>query len=356
MNTRRSSRSASLLPLGVLLAVSACGGPTTPQSTPATESTTTPAVTTAAPASSVSAAPEAKPTASPSASAAASAAPTTPKAPAGPVHDVDDASGVRRWASYDGPKAGAVITTKKAWVVGPNMSGANDDRRSFRAVALMVADVVKADASEVIFDLHGKKYAVPASLARPAEAQKGLKKGSFALCSFGGNSSIGRIEAVDAKSVTCAVRFLEKTEKQKLPPDEVLALDSKLGLGAPALARFEVDPDIQYAAWVVATEGDWTWVSIDTQFGTGDERVGRQVHKVKTSNTTFIDANKPLKAGDACLAQDLARIMPCKVTKVFDGGVAYVVSFGEGGSGMRKEWEAGTVAPAPAPKADAKKK
>jgi hypothetical protein len=67
-----------------------------------------------------------------------------------------------------------------------------------------------------------------------------------------------------------------------------------------------------------------------------------------------IDLSKPLKVGDACLATSIARIEPCKVTKVIDGGVAYAVSFEGGGSSMKKEWELGTVAPAP--KDAAKKK
>ncbi len=68
---------------------------------------------------------------------------------------------------------------------------------------------------------------------------------------------------------------------------------------------------------------------------------------------TPIDMAKPLKVGDPCLATSIAKVEPCKVTKVIDGGLAYEVSF-EGGGGMKEEWGMDEVAPAP--KDAAKKK
>jgi hypothetical protein len=336
MNAKRSGPSSFAL-ASLLLAVSACGGPP-PEGPPAAGPPSPPE---AAPA------PAAAAPAKPSAEAKAEAPPAAaPASSAKPVNDADGPDGVRRWASWDGPKTGAAITTKKAWVVAPNLGGSSD-KDSFGAVALKLVDVAKADANEVVYESRGKKYATPAALARPPARPGAVKKGGVALCSFGGSSVVGLIEAADAKSVTCAFRFMEKTRKEKLTPEEVLPLDGKPDLGAPALVRFESDPDTWYEAMIVAATGDDVWASVSTQFSEGDPRAGRSVHKVKAAGAKVIDLSKPLKVGDPCLATSIATIEPCKVTKVIDGGVAYAVSFEGGGGGFRKEWELGTVAPAP---------
>ncbi|EYF08297.1 hypothetical protein [Chondromyces apiculatus] len=93
--------------------------------------------------------------------------------------------------------------------------------------------------------------------------------------------------------------------------------------------------------------GDDAWVSVETQFGDGDPRAGRSFHKVKLADVTPIDTSRPLKVGEPCLATSIARIEPCKVTKIIDGGIAYIVSFGDSASSADKEWEIGTVASAP---------
>jgi hypothetical protein len=263
------------------------------------------------------------------------------------VIDSDGADGVRRMASWDGAKEGAAITTKKAWAFAPNLGSAGSNKLSFGTMALTLVDVVKADAKELSFALEGNKYAVPAVLARAAEASKGLKKGAAARCSFGGSSSLGRIEAASASSVTCAFRFMDKTRKEKLAPEAVLVLDGTLALGAPALVRFEMS-ESRYTGMVLAVSGEDAWVSVDTMFSTGDPRAGRSVHKVKTANVTAIDASKPLKVGDPCLAAQFGDVEPCKITKVIDGGVAYELKFdGDNGGSSKKEWEMGQIAPAP---------
>jgi hypothetical protein len=338
----------------VLLIAAACGGSSAegpPPDDPTQGGGATKPPTTPAPEikGGTSASPDAKSAspASASSASASSASGSDTSAAGKPVHDVDGADGVRRWASWDGPKKGTAITTKKAWVFAPNLSAAGSEKESFGAVAFTLVTVAKADADEVVFEHRGKKYAVPAALARPAEAPTGLKKGSVARCSFGGSSIVGRIEAADAKGVTCAFRFMDKTKTEKLTPEEVFALDGKVGMGAAALVRFESEPDT-YEGMVVAASGEDAWVSVSTQFAIqGDPRADRSVHKVKAANVTPIDMSKPLKGGDACLATSIARISPCKVTKVIDGGLAYEVSFTDGGGGMKKEWPLGEVAPAP---------
>lgn len=335
-----------------LLLVAACGGSSSEEPPPEMASSEAaaakpPPVTEKAPDTSAAAKPPAD---------AKSAPPSDDKAakPAASAHDADGPDGVRRWASWDGPKEGAAITTKKAWVFAPNLSGSASDKDSFGAIALTLVDVVKSDSNEVVFENRKSKYAVPVSLARAAEAPKGLKKGSIALCSFGGSSVVARIEAVDAKSVTCAFRFMDKTRKEKLAPEEVLPLDGKLGIRAPVLARFDSDPDTWYDGFVVAASGEDVWVNVETQFGAdNDPRKGRMVHKLKAANVKLIDMTKPLKVGDACLADHIARIQPCKVAKVVDGGLAYVVSFEGSPARNDKEWTLDQVTPAP--KDDAKK-
>jgi hypothetical protein len=301
-------------------------------------------------------APEKSAAAQPTAEATSAPAPKA-EPPAGPAHDANGPDGVRRWASWDGPKTGPAITAKRAWVFAPNLSLSGLSDLSFGAIALTLVDVEKADANEVVWVQHGSKYAVPNALARAAETPKGLKKGSAAVCSFGGSSIAGRIESADAKSVTCAFRFINKTRKEKLKPEEVIPIDGKLGMGVPVFARFEANSDEWYTGEVVVVSGEDVWVDIPVQFsGEGDPRKGRSVHKIKAANVKPVDVSKPLKVGDACLATNLVRIDQCKVLKVIDGGLAYDVSFGEGDSGgadRGKEWTFDEVAPAP--KDDAKK-
>jgi hypothetical protein len=334
----RSSRVLSSRVLVAALLLSACGGaPATP---PETAASTKPS---AAPSTAPSAAPTAAPTATPEAKPEAK----TDAKPQEPVHDVDSPDGIRRWALWDGPKTGTAITTKKAWVIAPNMGMMGSNKDSFAAVRLKLVTVAKADANEVLFEDRGNKYAVPAALARAAEAPKGLKKGAYVVCNFGASYALARVDAVDAKSVTCVIRFMDKTRKEKVAPDEVLAIGGPIGLSSPALIRFEGSDGDQYDGVVLATSGDDAWVHVETQFGNNDKRAGRYVHKVKTKDVMPIDVSKPLAKGAPCLATNHARIEPCTVKEVIEGGLAYVVSFGEGDSGIKKEWEIGTVAPAP---------
>ncbi|MDI1476952.1 hypothetical protein [Polyangium sp. y55x31] len=328
------------------LTVAACGGPAAenpPPADPANATSTTPtAAPSAAPTATPTAAPEAKPEAK-------SAAPAEPAKPKGLVHDVDGPDGIRRWALWDGPKTGAAITTPKAWVVAPNMGSMNDPKDSFAAVRLKLVTVLKADANEVVYEERGNKYAVPAALARPAVAPKGLKKGAYAICNFGQSHWVGRIEAVDAKSATCALWFMKKLRKEKLPLEEVLAFEGPLGMGSYAMVHFEGGPDTEswYPAQVFAVSGEDVWVEIDTQFGNGyGEREGRRVHKVKTSNARPIDVSKPLAVGAPCLTEDNPRLGDCKVKKVIEGGLAYELTFKDG-QPFKEEWDIGTVAPLP---------
>lgn len=281
-------------------------------------------------------------------SATASAAPAVPDPPAKTGPDADAPDGVRRWAAWDGPKTGAAITTKRAWVIAPNTLGSGSDKLSFSSVELRLVDVEKANGDEVVFRDRKQTYAVPAALAWPAEAPKGLAKGAVARCAFGGNSVVARLEAAaaDAKSVTCAFRFMEKTRRERMAAADVLPLHGKIEPGAPAIVRFGSDASTRYRGTVMAVSGDDVWVKIDAQFGEGDARASRAVHKVRATSVEVIDLAKPLKAGDACEATDIAGLVPCKVKKVIEGGLAYVVEFEGGSASGRKEWSFDEVAPA----------
>jgi hypothetical protein len=292
-----------------------------------------------------SAAPEAKDPPAPSATADAPPPPPIEPAPAKVAPDSDGPDGVRRWASWEGPKTGAAITTKRAWEIAPNTAKPGSDKLSFASVDLRVVDVEKADGNEVVFKDRGQRYAVPAALAWPAEPTKGLAKGAPVRCAFGGSSTVARVDAADARSVTCAFRFMEKTRRERTPAAEVRPLSGRLETGAPALLRFGSDAGTQYRGWIVATSGDDVWVALDTQFSEGDARAGRAVHKVRAAGVEVIDVAKPLKVGDGCLATDITSIVPCKVSKVIEGGLAYVVDFEGGAAGSHKEWTFDEVAP-----------
>ncbi|MDI1443345.1 hypothetical protein [Polyangium sp. 6x1] len=328
------------------LAVAACGGPAAenpPPADPAKATSPTPSdAPSAAPTATPSAAPEAKPEAKPAAE---------PEKPKGLVHDVDGPDGIRRWALWDGPKTGAVITTPKAWVVAPNLGRLGETKDSFGAVRIKLVTVAKADANEVVYEERGNKYAVPAALARPAAPPKGLKKGAFAICNFGQSHWVGRIEAVDAKTATCALRFMKKLRKEKLPLDEVLAFETPIGMGSHVMVRFAdggPDAETSYAGQVFTVSGEDAWVTVETQFGNGyGAREGRRVHKVKTANLTPIDVSKPLTVGAPCLTEDVVRFGACTVKQVFDGGLGYVLTFKDNEKPFQEEWDLGTVAPLP---------
>ena len=324
--------SSGLLVVGGVLFV-ACGGSgeADPKvGPPATSSQTT-------------AAPSATPSTEPTTTATVASKPEAPKV----VYDIDGPDGVRRMAKWDGPEDGEVITAKKAWVVAPNMQVAGSNKLSFETPTLMLADVIKADAKEVVFEVNKNRYAVPAALARTGST-KGLKKGMAARCSFGGSSVVGRLDAVDQKSATCAVRFLEKTEKVKLTAEEILPVaGDTLGFGAPIVALSEGASATPHDGWVVAESATDVWVTVERQFPDEARRVNGVVYKLPKSAVRPIDAAKTLKVGDACLARQVASMAPCKVTKVIDGGVAYVVSFDDNFGSPWKEWTMDLVAPGP---------
>ena len=320
---------AIILPLLVV----ACGGPSPEAKEP---SAPPPAIPSAAPVATV--APSATPSAAPT------AAPTAAPAPSASTDDVDGPDGIRRWASWSGPKSGVAITAKRAWAVIPNMSG--DGADSFAAVALAGPfDVIKGDATEVVYENRKHKLAISAALARPAQAPTGLTRGAAVRCAFGGSTVVAHVEATSAKETTCAFRFMGKTRKEKVKPDEVYPLSGKLDLGAPVIVRFEGDTDASYLGMVLAVSGEDAWVTVETQFGNGDPRANHFVHKVKTAGLEAIDLARPLKVGDPCRATRTVRIDACKVTKVIDGGVGYVVAFDDGERGLHEEWALGEVAP-----------
>lgn len=295
----------------------------------------------------VTAVPSAQPTATATASASTAPSPEPPKV----VHDVDGPDGVRRMARWDGPQDGEVITAKKAWVVAPNMQVDGSTRLSFETPLLMLVDVVKADAKEVVFELNKNRYAVPAALARTGST-KGVKKGMAARCSFGGNHLVGRLDAVDAKSATCVVRLVDRTEKVKLTAEEILPIaGDKLAFGAPVVATSAGKSAAQHDGWVVAESGTDVWVTVERQFPDDARRVNGVVYKLPKSAVQVIDAARPLKVGDACLARQIAAMAPCKITKVIDGGVAYTVSFDDSFGSPWKEWTMDLVAPGPKPPA-----
>ena len=271
------------------------------------------------------------------------AAPAAPGEPAGPSKvdgpDADGADGVRRWATWDGPATGLPVTTKKAWVAAPNMASLKSSTDSFASVAARLVNVVSSSERELVYEARGVKYAVPAGLARGAVAATGLKKGAPILCSFAGAAAVGRVDAVDASSVTCGLRFMHKTRKEKLPLDEVLVIDGMLGLGMPVVVTLDgAAGEVQRPAAFLAASGDEAWVAVAKE--------ASPVHRVKAAKVTSLDVQKPLAVGAACVAFDMFVMKPCKVTKVLDN-VAYVVTFTDG-SRLDKsyEWDLSEVAPA----------
>lgn len=268
----------------------------------------------------------------------ASAPPVVDAAPptASP-HDADDGDGVRRWVSWKGPTAGSVVATPTAWAIAPNTLGVTPGKPSFSSVMVRIAEVVSSNEQETILRENWGRFAVPAALVQPAQPAPGLKRGAVARCSFGGNSVVGRIEAVTPKQVTCAFLFMEKPRQEKLAPEQILPLDGTPRLGAPVLARFASDASAWYDGFVVASDGEKLWVSIDTQFGQGDPREGQSVHEFAASDVRVLDL-KRLEVGAPCVAPDIGRVAPCKVKKVIAGGLGYSVAF-EGGATRDVEFD-----------------
>ena len=269
----------------------------------------------------------------------------TPVALEAPVEvpDADGADGVPRWATWDGPATGQPVTTKKAWVAAPNMvlSLQSPEKNSFASVATRLVNVISSSEHELVYEERGVKYAVPAALARAATAAKGLRKGAPILCSFAGAAAVGRVDTVDASSVTCALRFMKKTRKEKLPLDEVIAIDGNLGLGMPVVVTLDAAAgEIQRPAEFLMASGDDAWIAIAKE--------ASPVRKVKAATVTSLDVQKPLAVGAACIASDMLAMKPCKVTQVLDG-VAYVVAF-TGDSRLDPSYESALSEVAPAPR------
>lgn len=285
-------------------------------------------------------APETPAAPAPTAEAAGASEPPEPPAKVAPV-DIDGPDGIRRWGQWEGPKDGPAVSGKKAWVIAPRAAQAGG-KLSFSNVGLGLVDVEKAGGAEVVFSIQKQRFAVPAALAWPAEAAKGIKKGDPVLCALGGEVVIARAEAASAKAVTCAFRREEKTRRERVPATEVRRLDGKTEPGAPAIVRFESDRASSYLGTVLLARGGEVWVQVA---GAG-ESDARAVRQVKAANVEVIDAARPLKVGDACLATDLAGVTPCKVTKVIDGGLSCVVDFEGGSAGSKGEWAIGEIAPA----------
>jgi hypothetical protein len=152
---------------------------------------------------------------------------------------------------------------------------------------------------------------------------------------------------------------MEKPQKQKVAPEEVLALDGTAQLGSPVHARFAEQPEQWYEGVVLAASGEHAWVSLDTQFADGDPRAGRRVHKLAARDVRAVDLQKPLKVGEACLATELTQLAPCKVKKLIGGGLGYSVAFDSGGNPRdlpfdrvaRRPKDAPSTPAPPAPKA-----
>ena len=317
-----------VISVGACVLVTACGG-AQPEAAPPSASTAAPVASTP-PVTTAAAAEVPAPVA------------TTVTAPVVNANDSDE-GGVRRWKSWDGPTSGAKITSKRAWVFAPNMHSSGETRASFAAVVLTNVEVVRADDKEVVAKEQGGEYAVPNALARPADG-KGVKKGSYALCAFGGSNVVGRIDAVDAKGATCTLRFMDSVRKEKLRADEALPLAGNPG-GSPIAVMLDNE---MYLGTLIASDATNAWVTVDTQFSSGP-RANKVTHKVAKSDVTFLDPSRELKAGAAVLAPNFGALGPGSVTKVVDGGLAYEVKL-EGGS--TKIFDVTKVVPA---KGDAKK-
>jgi hypothetical protein len=335
------SRSHLLSPTilaSLVLSVAACGGAAAENPPPAD------------PPKAASTAPSAAPTAAPTAAPPAESTASSDGAKRKHVHDADGPDGVRRWALWDGPKTGKAITTENAWVVVPRLTD-EGKKLSFGSVSVDLVDVVKADANEVVYTTRydkDSKYAVPAALARPQAAPKGVKKGALVFVEHVGGLTLGRVEVAQDELVTAVHRFGGETMKSDFDLSSLFPLEGPLGLGSPVMARFDGSDEI-YPGWIVATDADSAWVSMSTSFVGSEQgdREGRSVHKIKKANVTPIEVTKPLAVGAPCLGKRIVTLEPCKVKKVIEGGIAYVVTFEGAGKTEEETVEAGMVAPAP---------
>ncbi len=314
--------------------VAACGGTSAPDPNASATTTTAPIVT---PTTSVTSEVKAEPTGTPSTTMTA-----TP-APAKVVYDVDGADGIRRMVKWSGPVPGEVIGSKKAWAVVPNMLVENSTKRSFEMQTIEFVDVLSADAKEVVFEINKEKYAVPAALAR-AGGTKGLKKGAAARCNSERNALIGIVTSVDKKSVKCKVRFLSATQEINLTPEEVLPLfPEKHSFGTPLVVRSSNAAGSRHEGIALVENGAEHFAIFERGFPDYSNHETGSVFKVSTSNIQPIDPAKFLKVGDTCLARQIQLVVPCKVTKVIDGGFAYEVQFEDKLGSPEKEWTLGMV-------------
>ena len=281
-------------------ALSACGDKPTPIPQPNPLPVVTQAPASAAPIASASAEPSA------SASSSALAIPSV-IAPQGPV----------KWADFGGPEVKSPVKdAQHAWAVLPVSSG-------WDTLKFSLHDATRVEDTQVIFNISGVDYYVPAAFVISADAPKDLATGDAVIASAYETRVFGRVTAMGPK-VKVKYRFATSIEEKEFEPHELLKLDGTLHFGAPVLFKEEReglasrDAKLRPGHFISSDEGK-TWLLA----------FAGKPQRVSAASVQPMDV-KQRKVGDKVWVTRQDEVVSGLVAEVQEDGVRYRVKLESG--------------------------
>lgn len=288
-----------LLPsLALSLLAVACGGSPKPADTAAAKPE--PVATAAAPASSTT-----------TASADATAPKKGDDAKADAKKEPEKPYEPPKWPDFPGPKA-APVKGDVIWAVAPIQGSTWKSMCS-----IFRADETRIDGGDaVIKGVKGDVF-VPGAFTK-APAKKDFKKGQAVLVAHQkglyAGGSFGRVSDVvkaDGKT-TYKVKYVfasTVSEDEDVTSEEMIALDDKLGLGAPV--AYKDGDNWKTAIYAAPAQDKKAYV------------LGWAGEMMQAASVKPLVVTKVFKKGDKVWAADFNTLEPVTITDVVDGGVQY---------------------------------
>jgi hypothetical protein len=193
---------------------------------------------------------------------------------------------------------------QKAWVPYPLSS-------SFSSCSVSLRSYVGVSGKDPVFKFVGSEmYRIPSPLVRLKSAAR-VVPGSPVLAGHRANSSYGLVSSVAGDKATVRTFFIDRVETEKVPLDEVLALDGTLAFGAPV--AYKVGQEWQGGQML--HKGPKTSWLLDWM---------KKPVEVPTSTVVPLKLKK-WKAGEKVSARSGGAFAPATVVAALDGGLRYTV-------------------------------
>jgi hypothetical protein len=223
-------------------------------------------------------------------------------------------SDVVRWADYPGPKLVASFAGPRVWALHP-VGG--DDWAVTHFVLRELASAPSADAAEHrLRRTSGGDLMVPSSLLLQPPVAKPLAVGAAVIVNVYASYAHARVLEVK-DGVKVALRWAGSDAQEQVTLEDTLALDAKLGFGAPVAWK-------DGAAWthgfLVSSDAAGAWVL----------GFGGKPRRVEGAQLVALDLSRKFKVGDRVWAASLSRFEPGKVTKVGADAVSYTIAWDQG--------------------------